>query len=624
MERNQIIGIVLIMATFMLWTITSAPSKEELEKSKRTQDSIALAQQVPTDIVEAKDTMTSAIASPVLNDSLSQQANAIKYGAFGAAANGKSEDITLENDLIRVTLSSKGGIIKEVLLKQHYKTIKDSEGKEGKELITMLNSPENKFSYALPIPGALNKSVNTSDLYFTSEKTGNSVSFKADAGNGAYFEQKYTLSPDNYTIDYTIHTKGLGNIVASGTKSLPLSWENHIKKYEKGEQFEQNYSTVYYKQAEEKRDYCSCVSDDSESLTGKDIEWIAHTNQFFNTSLVAKAAGFTNAELSTKMTDYKTSTYLKIINSQVGVPISNLNDGQFDMVMYVGPNEFKRLKAFDKDLEEIIPFGSSIFGTINRWAIRPFFDFLSNYIGSKGIVIILLIFLIKMALYPLMYKMLYSQAKMGALKPELAHLKEKFKDDLQKQQMETMKIYREYGVSPLGGCLPMLLQMPIWYALFRFFPASITFRQEPFLWATDLSSYDVIWDHGVEIPFMGTHISLFTILWAVSTIIYTYYNMQNMDLSANPAMKYVQYIMPVMFLGFFNSYASGLTCYMFFSNLINILQTVVTKNYIFDEVKIRAELMKEKAKPKKKSGFQAKLEEAMKQQQAVQEQRKKK
>jgi YidC/Oxa1 family membrane protein insertase len=170
----------------------------------------------------------------------------------------------------------------------------------------------------------------------------------------------------------------------------------------------------------------------------------------------------------------------------------------------------------------------------------------------------------------------------------------------------------------------MLLQMPIWYALFRFFPASITFRQEPFLWATDLSSYDVIWDHGVEIPFMGTHISLFTILWAVSTIIYTYYNMQNMDLSANPAMKYVQYIMPVMFLGFFNSYASGLTCYMFFSNLINILQTVVTKNYIFDEVKIRAELMKEKAKPKKKSGFQAKLEEAMKQQQAVQEQRKKK
>lgn len=229
-----------------------------------------------------------------------------------------------------------------------------------------------------------------------------------------------------------------------------------------------------------------------------------------------------------------------------------------------------------------------------------------------------------MALYPLMYKTLYSQAKMGALKPELAHLKEKYKDDMQKQQMETMKIYREYGVSPLGGCLPMLLQMPIWYALFRFFPASITFRQEPFLWATDLSTYDVLFNLGFEIPFFGSHVSLFTLLWAVSTIVYTYYNMQNVDLSANPAMKYVQYIMPIMFLAFFNNYASGLTCYMFFSNLINIIQTVVTKNYIFDESKIREELLKEKAKPKKKSGFQAKLEEAMRQQQAIQEQRKKK
>lgn len=624
MERNQIIGIVLIMATFMLWTITSAPSKEELEKSKRTQDSIALVQQTPAVPSQLPDSLSQTDEVPVKNDSLSLQANGIKFGAFGVAANGSQEDVVLENDLMRVTLTNKGGIIKEVLLKKHYKTITDSTGKEGKELVTMLNSPENKFNYTLPVPGALNKAVNTSDLYFTTNKQGSSVSFKADAGNGAYFEQKYTLSPDNYTIDYAIHTHGLGNIVASNTKAIPLNWENYIKKYEKGEQFEQNYATVYYKQAEEKRDYCSCVSDDSESLSGKEIEWVAHTNQFFNTSLVAKTVGFTNAELSTKMTDYKTNKYLKVIHSEIGIPINNMNEGQFDMVMYVGPNEFKRLKAFDKDLEEIIPFGSSIFGTINRWAIRPFFDFLSNYIGSKGIVIILLIFLIKMALYPLMYKMLYSQAKMGALKPELAHLKDKYKDDLQKQQMETMKIYREYGVSPLGGCLPMLLQMPIWYALFRFFPASITFRQEPFLWATDLSSYDVIWNHGVEIPFMGTHISLFTILWAVSTIIYTYYNMQNMDLSANPAMKYVQYIMPVMFLGFFNSYASGLTCYMFFSNLINILQTVITKNYIFDELKIRAELMKEKAKPKKKSGFQAKLEEAMKQQQTIQEQRKKK
>jgi YidC/Oxa1 family membrane protein insertase len=626
MERNQVIGIVLIMATFMLWTITSAPSKEEMEKSKRTQDSIALAaQNIKNDTLQSAafvDTMQLHAVND--NDSLKNQANQLKFGVFGAAASGQEQEIVLENEVIQVKFSSKGGIIKEVLLKKHVRTVVDSTGKETKELITMLNSPENKFYYALPVPGAINKVVNTSDLYFDQEKQANTITFRANVGNDAFFEQKYTLSPVNYTIDYSIQTQGLSNILASGTKSLPLVWEDHLKKYEKGVQFEQNYSTVYFKETDEKTDYCKCVADDEINMKNKQLEWVAHSNQFFNTSLIAKSGHFTDGLMKTKMTDFKHSNYVKIATTDMSVPMNDMNNGKFDMTFYIGPNEYKRLQAFDNNLEEIIPFGSSIFGTINRWVIRPFFDFLSTYIGSKGIVIILLIFLIKMALYPLMYKTLYSQAKMGALKPELAHLKEKYKDDMQKQQMETMKIYREYGVSPLGGCLPMLLQMPIWYALFRFFPASITFRQEPFLWATDLSTYDVLFNLGFEIPFFGSHVSLFTLLWAVSTIVYTYYNMQNVDLSANPAMKYVQYIMPIMFLAFFNNYASGLTCYMFFSNLINIIQTVVTKNYIFDESKIREELLKEKAKPKKKSGFQAKLEEAMRQQQAIQEQRKKK
>ncbi|MBK8670361.1 MAG: membrane protein insertase YidC [Saprospiraceae bacterium] len=626
MERNQIIGIVLIMATFMLWTITSAPSKEEQAKAKRIQDSIALVQSTPIKTPESsivKQDTLSAITNPG-NDSASIQANVLKFGGFGAAATGTQQDEVIENDLIRITFSNKGGFIKEALLKKHYKTITDSTGKEGKELIKMLNNPANKFNYALPVPGSMLKTVNTSDLYFTSEKNGNVITFRANAGQGAYFEQKYELSKDNYDLKYTVTTKGLGTIVQSAGKQIPLLWENHLSKYEKGAQFEQNYSTIYFKEKDERRDYCKCVSDDTKDLNEKKIEWFSHVNQFFNTSLIAKSAPFGGGVMTSKMTDIKTTDEVKIVTSNVAIPIADFNNSSFEMSLYVGPNEFKRLKAYGNDLEEIIPFGSSIFGTINRWAIRPFFDFLSNYIGSKGIVIILLIFLIKMALYPLMYKMLYSQAKMGALKPELAHLKEKYKDDMQKQQMETMKIYREYGVSPLGGCLPMLLQMPIWYALFRFFPASITFRQEPFLWATDLSSYDVLFNLGFEIPFFGAHVSLFTLLWAVSTIVYTYYNMQNVDLSANPAMKYVQYFMPVMFLAFFNNYASGLTCYMFFSNLINILQTVVTKNYIFDEDKIRAELLKEKGKPKKKSGFQAKLEEAMKQQQAIQEKKNKK
>lgn len=610
------------MATFMLWTITSAPSKEEMEKSKRRQDSIALAEQGKISESIQLDT-TQATPAAAINDSVSSQENNIRFGAFGPAAVGTESLSVIENELVRITLTNKGGKIKEVLLKKHYKTVTDSSGKDGKELIKMLNNPANKFDYQIPVSDAINKSINTADLYFTAEVKDKTVTFRANTTQGGYFEQKYNLSPDNYALDYTVATKNLGN-VSGGAKSIPLTWVNHLSKYEKGEQFEQNYSTVYFKQKDENTDYCKCVSDDTEEMKDKTVEWVSHTNQFFNTSLMAKAVPFAGGVMNTKMTDYKKSTDIKITSSDLNIPVADWNNGSFAMGMYIGPNEFKRLKAFDNKLEEIIPFGSSIFGTINRWAIRPFFDFLSQYIGSKGIVIILLIFLIKMALYPLMYKMLYSQAKMGALKPELAHLKDKYKDDMQKQQMETMKIYREYGVSPLGGCLPMVLQMPIWYALFRFFPASITFRQEPFLWATDLSSYDVLFNLGFEIPFFGAHVSLFTLLWAVSTIVYTYYNMQNVDLSANPAMKYVQYLMPIMFLAFFNNYASGLTCYMFFSNMINILQTVVTKNYIFDESKIRAELMKEKAKPKKKSGFQARLEEAMKQQQAIQEQKKKK
>jgi YidC/Oxa1 family membrane protein insertase len=625
MERNQIIGIVLIMATFMLWTITSSPSKEEKEKAKRIQDSIALVEQTPVKSIEATtDPAGNPSMTSATNDTLSSEANTLKYGAFAPSASGDSKEEILENEFIRITFTNKGGKIKEALLKKHYKTVTDSSGKDGKELVKMLNSPMNKFDYLLPVPASVTRTVNTGDLYFSTEKNGNTISFKANTVNGGYFEQKYELSPTDYTLGYTIKTKDLGSVLASGTNSIPLQWENHLGKYEKGVQFEQNYSTVYFKEKEESTDYCSCVSDDTKDLKDKNLEWVSHVNQFFNTSLIGKTTPFKSGVMTTKMTDIKATDYVKTVTSDIAVPIADLNNGAYEMALYIGPNEFKRLKSFGNNLEEIIPFGSSIFGTINRWVIRPFFDFLSNYIGSKGIVIILLIFLIKMMLYPLMYKMLYSQAKMGALKPELAHLKEKFKDDTQKQQMETMKIYREYGVSPLGGCLPMLLQMPIWYALFRFFPASITFRQEPFLWAADLSSYDVLFNLGFEIPFFGAHVSLFTLLWAVSTIVYTYYNMQNMDLSANPAMKYVQYLMPVMFLAFFNNYASGLTCYMFFSNLINILQTVITKNYIFDETKIRAELMKEKAKPKKKSGFASRLEEAMKQQQAVQEQKKKK
>ncbi|HMU04972.1 MAG TPA: membrane protein insertase YidC, partial [Saprospiraceae bacterium] len=398
MERNHIIGFILIFATLMLWNVATAPSKEEQAEAKRIQDSIALVNAV--DITDTLTTPTSvidtALAPSPINDSLSNQANAIKYGAFASSINGTESEEILENDFIKITFTNKGGRIKEAILKQHYKTVTDSTGKDSKELIKILNSPKNKFDYTLDVPGALNKSVKTSDLFFTAEKQGNTISFKAKAGDNGYFEQKYELLPDGYTLNYSIKTSGLSSVLASNTKDLSLYWENHLSKYEKGAQFEQSYSTVYFKEKDERRDYCNCVSDDSKDLSNKSLEWIAHTNQFFNTSLIARGQTFSSGILTTKMTDIKQSSDVKVVTSDLKIPMSNLDNGTFEMAMYVGPNEFKRLQAFDNDLEEIIPFGSSIFGTINRWFIRPFFDFLSTYIGSKGIVIILLIFLIKM------------------------------------------------------------------------------------------------------------------------------------------------------------------------------------------------------------------------------------
>jgi len=370
----------------------------------------------------------------------------------------------------------------------------------------------------------------------------------------------------------------------------------------------------------EDSDYCSCRGDDEEKEEDKSIKWVSGVNQFFNTSLISQDVPFDGGTFETKMMD-EDSESLKLLTTTLGIPFSNNSTEKFGMDLFIGPNDFDRLKSYDLGLEQIIPYGRSIFGTINRYIIRPFFNWLHTFISSKGIVIIVLIFIIKMLLYPLMYKMLHSQAKMSALKPDIAKMTAKFKDDPQKKQMETMKLYREYGVSPLGGCMPMVMQMPIWYALFRFFPADITFRQEPFLWATDLSSYDVFFHLPFTVPALGSHISLFTILWAISTVLYTFYNTKHMDMSANPAMKYVQYFMPLMFVVFFNNYASGLTCYMFFSTLFNIIQTVVTKKFVFDDEKIRKELQKEKDKPKKKSGFGAKLEEALKQQQKAAEKR---
>ena len=605
MDRNQTIGLILIFI-ILVWTWNMQSLEPPIEEDT-TQELVA----EPSEIggTEQKSQVTNPVPQ---TDSLASAALLGQYGVFSTAASGEVELSTIENDKLKITFSSKGGKIVKAELKEHLKIRKNKEGVEETSQVTLMDNERNKFEYLLNLN---NKTISSEDLYFTSDKTGNQVTFTATTSNGGSFQQIYDLG-EGYDLSYQIKFNGLQNDLSRTEASVKMNWINVLNAIEQNEMWPSRYSSVYFKEKDDDSDYCNCMAHDLIEEPEKKIEWVSHAHQFFNTSIMSGETPFDGGSFSTEMIEDPDE--LKTIGSQLNIPYNNGAAESIAMTMYIGPNEYENLDSYGVGLETIIPYGRSIFGDINRVVIRPSFNFLSKFISSKGLVILILIFIIKMLLYPLYYKMLYSQAKMGVLKPELAHLKTKFKDDAQKIQMETMKVYREYGVNPMGGCLPMIIQIPIWYALFRFFPASITFRQEAFLWANDLSSYDAFISLPFTLPMFGAHLSLFTILWAISQVVYTYYNMKHMDMSANPAMKYVQYLMPLMFFVYFNTYASGLTCYMFFSQLMNILQTVITKKYVFNDEKIKSELDLNKANPKKKGKFQQRLEDAMKQQQLQQ------
>ncbi|RMD71588.1 MAG: membrane protein insertase YidC [Bacteroidetes bacterium] len=628
MDRNTIIGFLLIFVLLIAWQQFMAPSPEELQRQQQIQDSLRM-EQVRQDslarLAEARQLKDAQEAAAVTQDSASRANEmALLFGPFAPSAVGELKTFKLGNDVMEVTFTNKGGRIREVWLKDYYKVVLDSAFKEHKVPLRLLEDPKDKFEYLLPVPAAATGQVSTEDLYFDVQQSDNAITFRAYAGEGRWFEQRYELEPGSYNIKYTVDFVGLDQILDRSEENVVLNWVTWLDKLERNTRYERNYSTIYYKPTDDDPDYCSCTRDDEEDYTGQRLKWLAHSNQFFASILLPETA-FNGAVMRTEVLDPEAED-LKKLSSAILVP----HDGPFAMDMYVGPKDFETLYAYGVDLQEIIPFGRSIFGSINRWVIRPLFDFLAGLIGSKGLAILLLTFIVKMLLYPLTYRQIYSQQKMAALKPVLEKLRAKYKDDQQALQMEQMKIYREYGVNPLGGCLPVFLQMPIWFALYRFFPAAIEFRQESFLWATDLSSYDAIVYLPFTIPMYGNHISLFTILWAATTVWYTWYNSKQMDMSAMGGganasmMKYMQYGMPLMFTVFFNSFASGLTCYLFFSNVLNVTQMVVTKNYVIDHEKIRQELEANKAKPKKKSGFQARLEQALKEQQRLQEQQQKK
>jgi len=617
MDRNTQLGLLLIFGLFVLWQVVTSPSQEELIKQQKMEDSIMLARK-SKEVIREKIKIQSTDYQKNNSELTAERLN--KFGDFSNAAAGKASVFVLENDLLKVTFSTKGGTIKEVLIKNHYRIVQNSERKDIRKPLLLMADERDKFYYSLPVKSVPGGEIYTKDLIFEGSLKGNTIRFKAVANNGGYFEQIYTLNADNYLFNYAIKTENLDNILDSDKKSIKLRWVNYLGKLEKAVSYEKNYSAIYYKPGVDKPEHCSCTSSDTENKMNTPVKWVSFTQQFFNVSLLAED-NFKGAKMVTTFLD-DADKALKKMDAEIEIPL-NKSDNAFKMNFYVGPNEFDRLYALGNNLEDIIAFGSSFFGTINRWIIRPVFNWISLFFNNKGIVILILTFLVKLSLFYLTYRMIYSQSKMTALKPQIDKLKEKYKDDSSTIQMESMKLYREFGVNPLGSCLPMLLQMPIWFALYRFFPAAIEFRQAPFLWANDLSSYDEWIQLPFAIPFgFGSHISLFTILWAISTLAFTFYNSKNMDFSANPAMKWMQYVMPVMFLGFFNSYASGLTAYLLFSNVLNIGQTMATKAFLIDEGKILAQMEEHKKKPKKTGGFQDRLQKVLDEQRKIAEQQK--
>ena len=617
------LGFGLILVFLAWWLYMNQPTEAERLEIARKQDSLArIENQVisPDSQSGQFDGQTVISDSDTLNTSAENQRLAAQYGEFAPSASGDEEIVTLENSVIKIQFSSKGGRIVDVLLKDYKKIIEDENKEEIETPLHLLEDEKDRFEYLFTIN---NRAISTQDLYFTPTINGNEIRFRAATSTGGYIDQIYTLVPDSYQIEYQVSWENIPN---ANQQTVTLNWLTHLDKLEKNTTFERTYSTIHFKQNEERTSYASYTSSDEEDLAG-DVKWVAHSNQFFNTSLIANQA-FSSAHLEVTTLD-EDNPDLKKLHSRLTLP-NGPGSNHFRMQMYTGPNDYKKLKEVGHELEDIIPFGWSIFGTINRRVIRPLFVLLDNLLGSKGVAILLLTFLVKMALYPITYRMLYSQAKTQALKPRMDKLKEKYKDDSKKVQMETMKLYQEYGVNPVGGCLPMLLQMPIWFALYRFFPASIEFRQAGFLWATDLSSYDAFFNLPYDIPMLGGHISLFTILYTISMIGYTYYNSKIMTQASTgneemmKMMKIMQYAMPFMFFFFFNNYASGLTAYLFFSNLMTIAQTVVTKQFVIDDDKIDRELEAYKQKPKKTSKFRARLNDAIKEQQRQQEVREKK
>ncbi|GAB2535270.1 membrane protein insertase YidC [Rufibacter soli] len=551
---------------------------------------------------------SSSVASTPADDSLANAQRTAQLGEFGALATGQNQNVVLENKELKVTLGSKGGKVEEVELK-NYKTW------DQKPLVLFdTKSSRQEFTFQTKS----GRTIKLSDLYFqpsavanltVKDKPARSVTFVAQVAPGQSIEQVYTLQDDSYQVGYQLNFRGMDALVAQ--QPVLLTWIDELKRLEKDIKQNRNHSTLNYYTVEGSFDKLSASSADPETEKLEEpVKWVANKQNFFTAAIIADN-GFANAEVSSKF-NAEDTTQVKTLQSKLSIPVQDVLSGKGHFSYFFGPNDYDILKRVTDEFDRNLELGWGIFAYVNKYLIIPAFDFLEDFIGSYGIIIILLVLYIKLLLSPLTYKSYISMAKMKVLKPEIDAIKEKHDGDMQKTQAETMALYSKMGVNPMSGCIPMLLQMPILFAMFNFFPNSIELRQEPFLWAHDLSTYDVFAMLPFTIPFYGNHVSMFTLLMTASTILYTWSN--NQVSTVQGPMKFYSYLMPIIFMFVLNSFPAGLSFYYFVSNIVTFGQQALIR-YFVDEGKIRKNLedYQEKNKGKEpKGGFQKRIQDAMK------------
>jgi len=623
-DLNSIIGFVLIggILLFMMWQ--NAPTQEEIDAEnaeKAKQEKLVEEQKFSEEKSNQDITLTEATSElSVANsgDSLGLVNLQNRLGSFaysGTLSSATDETTVIENEVLRLTVSNKGGYIVEAELIGQ--TIYDGSPvyliKDGNSSLNL------QFT-------ADNRSLNSKDLYFEPSVSNNgnntvlSMKLKTSANN--YIEYRYELIPEDYMLGFSVKTQGLENVINT-TQPIYLDWNFIGYRHAKSIVYENRYSRLTYEHENgEKHDKLSPASDDDE--LEKDVTWMNFRQHFFSSMLLTDTP-FKEVALSSKdlVKDEEIDTvYTKKYGARMLLE-PKAGELSYNMNMYYGPTDYKIFKSYDRGLDEAMPLGWGIFGWINKFIVIPLFGFLSGFLPA-GLAIIMLTVLIKLAMSPVQYKQYLSQAKLKVLKPELDEIKKKFEGNKMKIQQETMKLQNIAGASPLKGCLPAILQIPVFYALFTFFPSAFDLRQKSFLWADDLSSFDTVAELPFYIPFYGDHVSLFPILASIAIFIYmmmtTGQTMQQQQQPGMPNMKFIMYLSPLMMLVFFNNYASGLSLYYFVSNLITIGIMLVIKNFIIDEDKIHAKIQVNKKKPKKQNKFQRKMAEMMEQ---AEEQKKK-